>query len=466
MKRGKILIVSSIIFSQMLFGANILQNSSFEKPLSTAIPNNIGIVNTENSWIKYENSGGKGKVEIIKGDLVAITENKKAPTHGLQVIQAPLKLDAGGIYQLKFKTDVDKETKFTIKIGADGERGYYGYWQKDITVSPKQKEYVFDFEMLAEADEKARFEFWFTETDEQVKINEVSLEKIGTIDVNRMINLAKFQVQHKYTVTGINENILTSNDIQAIKKLSNGKEFVKTMVLEEDSDYLVKVDGKLADGEKYIVTIQNGKTFELDKNNRECLLKNTGESTKDGKITIKKVGNKQNIKDFRIEKYFGNLVWEEEFNYEGLPKEEDWGYDVGGEGWGNAELQYYTEKNPDNAYVENGKLIITAWNEAYGKNEYTSARLVTRGKKDFKYGRIEVKAKLPKGKGTWPAIWMMPTDSLYGDWPKSGEIDIMEHVGFDQDRIHGTVHTEKYYWKNSNQKSAQIDGDKVSILIH
>ena len=273
MKRGKVLIVSSIIFSQMLFGANILQNSSFEKPLSTAIPNNIGIVNTENSWIKYENSGGKGKVEIIKGDLVAITENKKAPTHGLQVIQAPLKLDAGGIYQLKFKTDVDKETKFTIKIGADGERGYYGYWQKDITVSPKQKEYVFDFEMLAEADEKARFEFWFTETDEQVKINEVSLEKIGTIDVNRMINLAKFQVQHKYTVTGINENILTSNDIQAIKKLSNGKEFVKTMVLEKDSDYLVKVDGKLADGEKYIVTIQNGKTFELDKNNRECLLK-------------------------------------------------------------------------------------------------------------------------------------------------------------------------------------------------
>lgn len=466
MKRGKVLIVSSIIFSQMLFGANILQNSSFEKPLSTAIPNNIGIVNTENSWIKYENSGGKGKVEIIKGDLVAITENKKAPTHGLQVIQAPLKLDAGGIYQLKFKTDVDKETKFTIKIGADGERGYYGYWQKDITVSPKQKEYVFDFEMLAEADEKARFEFWFTETDEQVKINEVSLEKIGTIDVNRMINLAKFQVQHKYTVTGINENILTSNDIQAIKKLSNGKEFVKTMVLEEDSDYLVKVDGKLADGEKYIVTIQNGKTFELDKNNRECLLKNTGESTKDGKITIKKVGNKQNIKDFRIEKYFGNLVWEEEFNYEGLPKEEDWGYDVGGEGWGNAELQYYTEKNPDNAYVEDGKLIITAWNEAYGKNEYTSARLVTRGKKDFKYGRIEVKAKLPKGKGTWPAIWMMPTDSLYGDWPKSGEIDIMEHVGFDQDRIHGTVHTEKYYWKNSNQKSAQIDGDKVSDTFH
>ena len=92
--------------------------------------------------------------------------------------------------------------------------------------------------------------------------------------------------------------------------------------------------------------------------------------------------------------------------------------------------------------------------------------MVTRGKKDFLYGRIEVRAKLPEGKGTWPAIWMMPTESVYGDWPKSGEIDIMEHVGFDQNRIHGTVHTEKYYWKNSNQKSAQINGEKVSDTFH
>lgn len=458
--------IISLLFSQLVLGANILQNPSFEKPLSKAIPNNIGTVNTEGSWIKYENSGGIGDIEIINGDLVAISKNTKAPTHGLQVIQAPLKLEAGGIYQLKFKANVEKETEITIKIGADGERGYYGYWQKDIKISPKQKEYIFDFEMLAEADEKARFEFWFTKTDETVKLSEVNLEKTGMIDVNRMINLTKFQVQHKYKVTGIGENILTTEDINTVKSLKSGKEFVKTMVLEEDSDYLVKIDGNIAAEEKYVVAIQNGKTFELDKNNRECLLKNTGESTKDGKITIKKVGNKQGLKDIKIEKYFGNLIWEEEFNYEGLPKESDWGYDVGGNGWGNAELQYYTEKNPDNVYVEDGKLTITSWNEAYDKNEYTSTRLVTRGKKDFLYGRIEVKAKLPKGKGTWPAIWMMPTDSLYGDWPKSGEIDIMEHVGFDQDTIHGTVHTEKYYWKNSNQKSAQIKGEEVSDTFH
>ena len=466
MRLKKAAIIMSIFFSQMALGANLLQNPSFEKPLSNAIPNNMGMVNTENSWIKHENSGGAGDIKIVNGDLVAVSKNNKAPVHGLQVIQAPLSLEAGGVYQLKFKADVDKKTELTIKIGADGERSYFGYCEKKIELSPNQKEYVFDFEMLAEADEKARFEFWFTQTTEEVKMSEVSLEKVGMIDVNRMINLTKFQVQHKYTVTGKDENILTSKDISTIKKLSSGKEFVKTMVLEEDSDYLVKISGDISNEEKYVVTIQNGKTVELNKNNRECLLKNNGESTKDGKITIKKIGNGKKLNDIRIEKYFGNLIWEEEFNYEGLPKDTDWGYDVGGNGWGNAELQYYTEKNPDNVYVEDGKLTITAWNEAYDKNQYTSTRLVTRGKKDFLYGRIEVKAKLPEGVGTWPAIWLMPTESVYGDWPKSGEIDIMEHVGFDQDRIHGTVHTEKYYWKNSNQKSGQIMGEKVSDTFH
>lgn len=466
MKMGKKVLIASLLLSQMALGENLLKNSSFESPLSKAIPNNMGIVNTENSWIKYENSGGIGDVQILNGDLVAISENDKAPDYGLQVIQAPLNLEAGGIYQLKFEAIVDKETEFTIKIGADGERNYYGYWEKKVVLSPKQKEYTFDFEMLAEADEKARFEFWFTKTNEKVKISEVNLEKIGTIEVNRMINLTKFQVQHKYNVTGKGENILTLKDINNIKGLTSGKEYIKTMVLEEDSNYLVKIDGKLSSEEKYIVAIQDEDTIELNRDKKECLLKNNGESTKNGKITIKKIGNKKTLNNIRIEKYFGELVWEEEFNYEGLPKDTDWGYDVGGNGWGNSELQYYTEKNPDNVYVEDGKLTITAWNEAYDKNQYTSTRLVTRGKKDFLYGRIEVKAKLPEGKGTWPAIWLMPTDSVYGDWPKSGEIDIMEHVGFDQDRVHGTVHTEKYYWKNSNQKSGQIMGEKISDSFH
>ncbi|WP_218824303.1 glycoside hydrolase family 16 protein [Pontibacter ummariensis] len=136
-------------------------------------------------------------------------------------------------------------------------------------------------------------------------------------------------------------------------------------------------------------------------------------------------------------------VWADEFDYTGQPDQTKWGYDLGGTGWGNNELQNYTNL-PENARVAEGKLIITARKEKSGNREYSSARLVTKDKGDFLYGRFEVKAKLPTGRGTWPAIWMLPTDWAYGTWPKSGEIDIMEHVGYDQDKVHVTVHTEAY----------------------
>lgn len=135
--------------------------------------------------------------------------------------------------------------------------------------------------------------------------------------------------------------------------------------------------------------------------------------------------------------------WVDEFSADGLPDAAKWGYDLGGSGWGNNELQYYTN-SINNAAVAGGKLVITARKEPMGGRNYTSARLVSRNKGDFLYGRIEVSAKLPAGVGTWPAIWMLPTDWAYGDWPKSGEIDIMEHVGYDSNRVHFSVHTEAY----------------------
>lgn len=146
-------------------------------------------------------------------------------------------------------------------------------------------------------------------------------------------------------------------------------------------------------------------------------------------------------------------VWSDEFNYSGAPDPSKWGYDIGGSGWGNNELEYYTNST-NNANVSNGKLVITARKENMEGRNYTSARLVTKNKGDFLYGRVEVKAKLPAGKGTWPAIWMLPTDWAYGDWPKSGEIDIMEHVGYDPDVIHITAHTEAYYFKINTQKTS------------
>lgn len=159
-------------------------------------------------------------------------------------------------------------------------------------------------------------------------------------------------------------------------------------------------------------------------------------------------------------------MWTDEFDYTGLPSPSKWDYDEGGHGWGNNELQYYTKSDLNNAKVENGKLIITARRESKGGKDYSSARLVTRGKGDFLYGRFEIKAKLPTGKGTWPAIWMLPTDWAYGNWPKSGEIDIMEHVGYDQDRVHISVHTESYNHGIGTQKSSNKMVTNASSEFH
>jgi beta-glucanase (GH16 family) len=148
-------------------------------------------------------------------------------------------------------------------------------------------------------------------------------------------------------------------------------------------------------------------------------------------------------------------LWADEFDYTGLPDASKWGYDIGGGGWGNNELQYYSNL-ADNAKVEGGSLVIKAKKESMSGMNYTSARLVSKNKGDFLYGRIEVRAKLPTGKGTWPAIWMLPTDWAYGSWPRSGEIDIMEHVGYDPNKVHFTVHTEAYNHSIGTQKGTSL----------
>lgn len=147
------------------------------------------------------------------------------------------------------------------------------------------------------------------------------------------------------------------------------------------------------------------------------------------------------------------LVWSDEFNYTGLPDSSKWNYDVGGDGWGNNELQYYSNADSNNAIVKNGKLIITAIKQSKEKNTYTSARLITKHKGDWLYGKIEVKAKLPAGKGMWPAIWMLPTNWEYGGWPESGEIDIMENVGFMPDSVFSSVHTKSFNHVIGTQKT-------------
>jgi len=165
------------------------------------------------------------------------------------------------------------------------------------------------------------------------------------------------------------------------------------------------------------------------------------------------------------------LVWSDEFDYEGLPDIDKWSYDVGDGcpvicGWGNNELQYYTDSNLDNARVADGILTIEAHKKQVHYKNYTSARLITKDKGDWRYGKLEVRAKNPSGKGTWPAIWMLPTDNKYGVWPRSGEIDIMEHVGYEPNKIYGTVHTLAYNHMRSTQKGGEVSIPDTESAFH
>ncbi|MFZ1786539.1 MAG: family 16 glycosylhydrolase [Ferruginibacter sp.] len=135
------------------------------------------------------------------------------------------------------------------------------------------------------------------------------------------------------------------------------------------------------------------------------------------------------------------LVWSDEFDVDGTPNPAKWGYDIGtgSGGWGNNELQYYTSR-PDNVIVNGGLLKIIAKKETYMGSAYTSARLLSKGKYSFTYGRIEVRAKFPTGVGTWPAAWMLGDNINTAGWPACGEIDIVEHLGRDLNKIYGTLH--------------------------
>jgi beta-glucanase (GH16 family) len=159
------------------------------------------------------------------------------------------------------------------------------------------------------------------------------------------------------------------------------------------------------------------------------------------------------------------LVWSDEFKTDGLPDSTKWGYDIGGHGWGNNELQYYTANRTKNARVNNGMLIIEAHREPFKSKDYTSARLVTRDKATWNHGKIEVRAKLPNGLGTWPAIWMLANKTPL-KWPDDGEIDIMEHVGYDQGVVHASIHTKSYNHIIGTQKTNKIKVDDCSEQFH
>lgn len=144
-------------------------------------------------------------------------------------------------------------------------------------------------------------------------------------------------------------------------------------------------------------------------------------------------------------------IWQDNFDGTSVDQSK-WTFETGGNGWGNNELQNYT--NGNNAKIENGALVLEARRESSNGREYSSTRMISKGKGEWLYGRFEIRAKLPKGRGTWPAIWMLSADNAYGNWPASGEIDIMEHVGYDPERVHCSIHTSAYNHTRNTQKTA------------
>ncbi|MDV7140732.1 glycoside hydrolase family 16 protein [Maribacter sp. TH_r10] len=154
---------------------------------------------------------------------------------------------------------------------------------------------------------------------------------------------------------------------------------------------------------------------------------------------------------------YSNLIWSDEFDTDGAPDSAKWTYDIGkgSDGWGNNESQYYTNRT-DNVTISEGTLKITAKKESYEGSEYTSARMKTQDLFEFTHGRVDIRAKLPAGGGTWPALWMLGANFETVSWPACGEIDIMEHVGNDEGTVHGSIH-------NTSSSGATVNTGEVTV---
>jgi beta-glucanase (GH16 family) len=156
------------------------------------------------------------------------------------------------------------------------------------------------------------------------------------------------------------------------------------------------------------------------------------------------------------------LTWSDEFNQPdgSLPDASKWGVEVGGNGWGNNEMEYYTART-NNLRIEDGKLVIEAVHEDYQGKPYTSGRLLTQGKSSWTYGLFEARIKIPRGQGIWPAFWMLGTSITTNPWPNCGEIDIMENIGREPGTIHGTVHGPGYSGANGIGKPVSLPANAV-----
>ena len=158
------------------------------------------------------------------------------------------------------------------------------------------------------------------------------------------------------------------------------------------------------------------------------------------------------------------LVWHDEFDGTALDAAK-WVRETGGDGWGNGELEFYTDRT-DNARIEGGDLIIEARREKFSNRDYTSARLKTQGLGTWRYGRMEARIQIPRGQGLWPAFWMLGDDIATAGWPGCGEIDIMENIGKEPGRVHGTVHGPGYSGAQGVSSTYELSAGAFADSFH
>lgn len=283
----------------------------------------------------------------------------------------------------------------------------------------------------------------------EIKPSEISKER-GQIIATKVVQLFK-ELDAEHMVAFI------SFDYDILKKIEELNPRYSTQYLEENkSPEKLKADG--ITGADYHFSIFKAHPEWIDsakKNNltlnawtvneaaeMDWLLANTFDfiTTNEPELLFERIAQfKASYKDYK-------LVWSDEFEYSGLPDSTKWNYDIGGHGWGNNEKQFYLEKSIENSFVKEGKLHIASLKKDYEDLHYTSTRLTTYDRFLIQYGKIEVMAKLPEGKGTWPAIWMLPETLRTKEevWPLCGEIDIMEHVGKDPNMVHVSLHSQLY----------------------
>lgn len=232
-----------------------------------------------------------------------------------------------------------------------------------------------------------------------------------------------------------------------------------------DGSGVVQFSFSAENATNYKLNVGNGQVVETQSNTHTYTYTGSGISTYEVFVSAYN-GTNFISKSITITVFVASsMIWAEEFNVNGAPNSAYWSYDLGtgDNGWGNSESQYYTNRS-ENVIVEDGHLKIKLIKENYNGSQYTSARIKTQHKFSFQYGKVEIRAKLPSGGGTWPALWMLGNNITTAGWPGCGEIDIMEHVGNSQNLIHGTLHHPGHSGGNGDGGSVTVPN--VSSEFH